>query len=171
MLNKREKALLEVNVLIGKSGENINPDYYHFKGFILLWQNRPEEALVFFQKALKRDPYNMPKILISTGCALSRIGEYQRAEWFYKLAQANLPLSIQTFFMLIENSLKAGKMEQAIQYGKLIFSEFDIFSILRQLKQSENQHKTIPIDKALITPLIKKVFSEIYNEAEEKKIF
>ncbi len=171
MLKELDSASLETDLLIKKSGKEVNPDYYHFKGFILLWQDRPEQALVFFQKALKKDPYNLPNILMGTGCALSRIGEYKRAEWFYKFAQTKATLSIQTFFMLIENSLNAGMMEQAIQYARIMSSEFDIFSILRELKYSKDEYKTLPIDKAMIAPVIKKTFSEIYTEAREKKIF
>ena len=170
MMGSWDDASTEIDALLKKAGENANPEYVYFKGFILLWQDHDEEALSFFQMALKNDPYNRSKILFGTACALSNIGAFQRADRFYKLAQEKTSPSVQLFLKLIENSVKANNKDQAIQYGKVMFDQFSVYEILRNLKEPELPYKTFPMDRERISPVIKTLLSDIGKEAEEKRI-
>jgi Tfp pilus assembly protein PilF len=165
-----EKALTEIERVINRSGDHARSDYFQTRGYILLWMNAPDKALLSLQQALFRDPYNDPVTLYYTGAALSRLGEYDRAECFYKLAQDRQPLQMLTFFLLIENSARAGDMPAARQYARILFSEFDVYDILKSLKRLPEPGRTMPLDKGSVAPLIKKVFYAIGREAEEKGV-
>ncbi len=165
-----QKALAEIESLLHLSGEHDRAEYYQTQAYILLWMNLPDKALASLQKALIKDPYNSPLTLYYTGSALSRTGEYARAEWFYKLAQFRQPVKMRTFLLLIENSVRAGERSAAEQYARILFSEFDVYDIFKTLKTLPEPGKTIPVEKNLVTPVIKTVFYAIAREAEEKGI-
>ena len=165
-----DEALAETERLIKRAGDRSRPDYYQTRGYILLWMNAPEKALSSLQQALAGDPYNSPVTLYCTGSALSRIGDYDRAEWFYKLAQDRQPLQMMTFFLLVENSVRARRLPAAEQYTRILFSEFDVYDILKTFKMLPEPGRTVPLDKSLVAPVIKKVFYAIGREAEEKGV-
>ena len=166
-----EKARAEIERLLKRAGKRARSDYYQTLGYILLWMHEPDQALSSLQQALALDPYNAPLTLYYTGSALSRTGRYDRAEGFYKLAQDRQPLQMLTFFLLIENSTRAGDGPAAVQYARILFSEFDVYDILKTLKGLPEPGRTIPLDKALVAPVIKKVFYAVGREAEEKGVF
>ena len=58
-----------------------------------------------------------------------------------------------------------------MQYARILFSEFDVYDILKTLKGLPEPGRTIPLDKALVAPVIKKVFYAVGREAEEKGVF
>ena len=81
MMGKWEEGMQEADWLIANKKNYIDPDYFKLKGFILLWQYQPEEALVYFRKALKMEPENS-SVLLNTGVSLSLIGDSNSAELF-----------------------------------------------------------------------------------------
>ncbi|MFO8048362.1 MAG: tetratricopeptide repeat protein, partial [Desulfosudaceae bacterium] len=153
-----------------RSGGKVNPDYYALKGLILLWRNRPAEALDWYQKALAADPYNLPRILAATGSALSRSGHFERAAWYYKLAQQRRPLKMMTFFLLIENSVRAQDQAAAARYARNMFAQFEVYAILRKLKDLPAPGGTIPVEADMVAPVLKQVFYAIGEEASSQEI-
>ncbi|MFW5989077.1 MAG: tetratricopeptide repeat protein [Desulfosudaceae bacterium] len=153
-----------------RSGGKVNPDYYALKGLILLWRDRPAEALGWYQKALAADPYNLPRILAATGSALSRSGHFERAAWYYRLAQHRRPLKMMTFFLLIENSVRAQAQAAAARYARNMFARFDVYAIFRKLKDLPAPGGTIPVEADLVAPVLKQVFYAIGEEASSQEI-
>ncbi len=170
-LGRWETALFQSGLLIEKAAGHVNADYYDTRGFILLHMGRFKEALACFQTALRLDPYKKPLIMAHTGYALSRTGAYARAEWFYKLAQSKKPLRIETFFLLIENSVRAGDKQAAARYARILLSRFDTFSIFKELKTAGGSYSSLPLSKAIIGPVIKEAFYGIGKEAEQMGVF
>lgn len=174
-LERWDEALKEARKLVDNPEKVRNPDYYNLYGFILLWNDQPAEALYWFQQALAIDPYNFPNILLNTGYALSLNGYYKRAEWFYKYwfykGRKRYPPEITPFFLLIENSIRAGNKEQALIYARNLLAVFDVVSVLKQLKAVDTQHETVPMEKELIAPVIKSAFYSLGEEASLKNIF
>ncbi|MFP4039362.1 MAG: tetratricopeptide repeat protein [Desulfosudaceae bacterium] len=153
-----------------RSGGKVNPDYYALKGLILLWRDRPAEALGWYQRALAADPYNLPRILAATGSALSRSGHFERAAWYYRLAQHRRPLKMMTFFLLIENSVRAQDQAAAARYARNMFARFDVYAIFRKLKDLPAPGGTIPVEADLVAPVLKQVFYAIGEEASSQEI-
>ena len=81
MMGKWEEGAEEADRLIADKKIFIKPDYFKLKGFILLWQNQPEEALSYFRKALEMEPNNKA-VLLNTGVALGLMGDSNNAEFF-----------------------------------------------------------------------------------------
>lgn len=165
-----EKALAAADNLIKTAGDRAGPEYYQTRGVIRLWMDAPEDALASFEQALLKAPYRSPELLYYTGSALSRTGQYDRAQCLYRLAQNRQPLRIRTFFLMIENSARAGDSTAAEQYAKILFSEFDVYDIFTTMKKLPLPGRTGPLEKRLVTPVLKTVFYDIGREAEEKGV-
>jgi len=173
-LGRWEEAEAVADLLIDKASRRrrqaVNPDYYALKGLILIWREKPAAALKWYQNALAADPYNLPRILAGTASALSRSGHFERAAGYYKRAQHRQSLNMMTFFLLIENSVRAGDAAAAERYARLLFSEFDVYAILKKLKNLATPGATIPVDVEMVAPVVKNVFHAISEEAIQKAI-
>jgi tetratricopeptide (TPR) repeat protein len=170
LLGDLEKAQINADILL-KSGVK-NPDYYNITGFILLWKDCPGEALTFFEKALSYDPYNYKSILINTGYALSELGYYDRAEWFYKYVVKYKPqMGIYEFFLLIENSIKSNNHKKADYFSDLLFDNFPLYNILAELKNLDQKKTHPPLRKSNIDFFIREKMNKILKKAENEEVF
>jgi tetratricopeptide (TPR) repeat protein len=122
-------------------------------GFILLKQNRPEMALPYLREALKIKPADR-KTLLNTGISLSLTRQYKQAEWFFKRAIDHSTRDIQTYFYLLENSLKAGDPTKVEQYLDKLFALFSVHTISSKLTGRFDDLFLIPPSRELITPVI-----------------
>ncbi|MEW6079346.1 MAG: hypothetical protein AB1724_16185 [Thermodesulfobacteriota bacterium] len=165
-----EKALTAADELIVASRGKALPDYYETRGLIRLWMDEPENALADLNQSLNMSPFRSPVTLLYAGCALSRTGRYEMAERFYKLSQNRQPPQILVCFFLIENSARAGDQAAAEQFARVLFSEKNVYDILKTFKKLPEPGRTAPLDKALVAPIIKTVYQAIGREAEEKAI-
>jgi tetratricopeptide (TPR) repeat protein len=170
LLGDLDNALLNANILI-KSGVK-NPDYYNIYGFILLWKNKPKDGLNSFQEALRLDPYNYKNILINTGYALSELGYYNKAEWFYKFSVQYKPqMSIFDFLLLIENSIKSNNYKKTDYFLDLLFDNFPLYKIFAELKNLDKKRTHPPLCKATIDFFIKEKMDKILKKAANEKVF
>jgi tetratricopeptide (TPR) repeat protein len=170
LLGKIEEADKNADILISSNVKN--PDYYNLKGFILLWKKQEIEALQYFQKALNFDPYNYKNILINTGFALSELGFYKKAEWFYKYSVKYKPQTdVYEIFLLIENSIKSGDLKKADSFTDILFDNFSIYQILSDLKKIEKIKTHPPLKKSNFDFFIKEKIIKTIEKAENKKVF
>ena len=162
LMEKWEEASENADVLISNSKGYINEDYFNLKGFILLWQKRPKEALRYFKKALSRAP-NKSNILFNTGVALSLMGSHKNAEWFLHRAAQKSTGDIMILFCLIENSLRANDGSSAEKYTEKLFALFALKTIETNLKMLSRNYRSAPLSQELIYPIIKRKLVEISN--------
>jgi tetratricopeptide (TPR) repeat protein len=165
-----EKALAAADELISASRGTARPEYYETRGFVLLWMSKPDEALDSLRQSLNMGLFRSSQTLLYTGCVLSRLGRFDQAERFYKLAQGQQPLQPLIFFLLIENSIRAGDRPAAERFARILFSERNVYDILKTLKKLPEPGRTVPLDKDLVAPVIKTVYYAIGREAQEKAI-
>jgi tetratricopeptide (TPR) repeat protein len=128
-------------------------DDLNLMGLILLKEKEPEQALDYFRRALKRYPHN-PKIYVNIGISMSRMGYYQRADWFLFQASRMAPGEIIPLFCLMANHVKAGNTEYLkIDMDNLFrwYTVDYITDILQQISQSKLQ---VPISTETLAPLI-----------------
>ena len=95
----------------------------------MLWQNKPEDALLYFKKALNIEPNNRA-VLLNTGVSLSLIGDNGNAELFLVRAAERSARDIRPVYALIENSVRAGDLQKAENYTEKMFAEFSIKTIM-----------------------------------------
>ena len=134
--------------------------YLNIKGFILLKQKRPEEAIEYFQKSLKIAP-NFKTTLMYMGSALSLSGYYSRADWFLNRAAQKSSGDIMNYFCLLENSLRAGDESGAEKYTEKLFTLFSLKTIETNLKMLSRNYRSAPVSQELIYPIIKRKLIEI----------
>ncbi len=163
LMGKWEEASKNADIVILKG--SVRHEYYNIKGFILLWQERPEKALPYFRKALSLSPNNS-NVLLSMGVALSLMGEYKNAEWFLQRAAKNSPEDIVVLFSQIENSIRAGDTSNAEKYTEKLFALFSLKSIQAKLITISDDYHSAPVSKELIAPIIKKKLMEISKEIQ-----
>jgi tetratricopeptide (TPR) repeat protein len=131
--------------------------YYNLKGFVLLWQDHPQEALPYFRKALSISP-EKGYIHTNIGVALSRMGECQNAEWFLKEARRLSPGNILPLFCQVENSLRANDPAKAERYIREVLS-------LHSLKEVQESLDAIPIRRDIVPISYEMVGSAIKEAA------
>ncbi|OGP56743.1 MAG: hypothetical protein A2V65_09810 [Deltaproteobacteria bacterium RBG_13_49_15] len=158
LLGRLDEASKQVDILLESSLTLEN--YFNLKGHILLWQNRPDEALQFFRKALSIN-FQKSSILLNTGIALSRVGAFQNAEWFLNRAMQSSPGDMMPVFGLIENSIKSKNHRKAQNYARKLLSSFNLYDVNKNLAELKNNYVFAPISREIITPLIKKTAFEM----------
>jgi len=155
---KWDEASKNADRLISKAKNH--EGYLNIKGFILLKQKRPEEAIEYFQKSLKIAP-NFKTTLMYMGSALSLSGYYSRADWFLNRAAQKSSGDIMNYFCLLENSLRAGDESGAEKYTEKLFTLFSLKTIETNLKILSRNYRSAPVSKNLIAPIIKNKLMEI----------
>ena len=163
LMEKWEEASKNADLLLSKS--SVNENYYNIKGFILLWQKRHKEALLYFRKALALAP-KKSSILLNIGVALSLMDEHKNAEWFLRRAAENSHKDIMVFFCLIENSLRAGNISDAEEYVDNLFASFDLKTIINKLEMLPRNYESAPVSKELISPTIKRILIKMSKDIQ-----
>jgi tetratricopeptide (TPR) repeat protein len=130
--------------------------YYNLKGFVLLWQDRPQEALPFFRKALSLSPMKA-NVYKNIGVALSRLGATANAEWFLNRARRMSPGNMLPLLSQIENSLVANNPAKAERYIHELLSIYSLNEIQENLE-------TIP-KRRDIAPMFPEMIREAVNKA------
>ena len=164
MMGKWEEGSKEADWLITNKKNHLGPDYYKLKGFILLWQHQPEEALFYFRKALKMEPDNRA-VLLNTGVSLSLIGDSNSAELFLVKAAERSKGDIRPVYALVENSFRAGNLQKAEHYTKKMFADYDIQTIIEGLDLFTGNYRTAPMSPEFIIPVVKKTMMELYRKS------
>ena len=122
-LNQWDKIEYQIDFLLRRRK---NSKVYQFlKGELLLKQNQPGNALVYFRQALKSAPQDK-KILLNIGMALSRLGHYRQSEWFWHRVKKRWPGDIRPYLYLIEVGQKTNNMVQTERYLDDLIARFTL---------------------------------------------
>jgi tetratricopeptide (TPR) repeat protein len=138
-------ALHEVHELLAKDPHN--PRYLNLAGFIFLRLESPQEALPYFQQALKSNPYDAG-LMLNAGAALSQMNHPRNADWFFKRAIQMAPGEIWGYFFLIENLVKLNDQQAISNQVDRIAQKFSVRAILAGL--NEPSWMRPPISRSLI---------------------
>ena len=137
-----------------------NPDYPSLMGFIRLWENRPEEALTYFQKALAYGPHQL-SLLLNTGVALTRVKSYENGRWFLQQSVKRSPGDLSPLLAMIENRARAGDHNRASEYARRALYGFSVPVIYNRLDNADAEFRTVPITPEYIEPFIKNELKKI----------
>jgi tetratricopeptide (TPR) repeat protein len=165
VLQEWEEASRHLDIVL-KEGAS-RDSYYNLKGFVLLWQNRPAEALSYLRKALSIAPWKS-SINLNIGVALSRMGASQNAEWFLNQARRLSTGDIVPLFFQVENSLRAKDTEKAKRYSRKIFSSYSLKEVQKCLDAIPNRRDIAPLSYVMIAPAIKDAAIEGSNQLGQK---
>ena len=165
---KWDEAEHHADILSGEG--RLYADYHNIHGFIILWKNRPREALDHFRKAFRLAPFQ-PNIMLNTGLALSLAGSYKNAEWFLRVADKIQKKDMMPLLALIENSVRAGDPELAMTFTRRLFSWFPASRIRANLSAPSENYSTIPLSYDLIRESIEsgyRMFCQPNSSTENK---
>jgi tetratricopeptide (TPR) repeat protein len=163
MMGKWEEGSEEADRLIANKKNYLKPEYFNVKGFILLWQNQPGDAMVYFRKALEMETNN-PAVLLNSGVALSLKGEWTKAESILKRVATDVTGDLRPVYALIENSVRAGDMPNAEKYAEKMFAEFGIQTIIDSFELYHENYRTAPISTEIIIPVVKKTMTRLIED-------
>jgi len=161
-----DAAIEQTEKGIAVAGAGRSFEFFKLKGYILLLQQRPEEALVFLRKALSMNPEDA-HVLLDTGTALSRMGKYVNAGFLLNRAIKESPHAIRTHYALIENSIKAKKMQKARLYTRNMLGRFKVKAVIDGLNSRPDNHTTVPMASEMLAPLIKSELLRMSTELVE----
>jgi tetratricopeptide (TPR) repeat protein len=133
--------------------------YYNLKGFVLLWQDRPQEALPFFRKALSLSPMKA-NTYNNIGVALSRLGATANAEWFLNRARRMSPGNMLPLLSQIENSLVANNPAKAERYINELLSIYSLNEIQENLETIPKRRDIAPMFSEMIRAAVNKAAFE-----------
>ena len=160
-LGRWEKAARIADQML--AGRREYSPFIFVKGATLLKQHQPDQALAYFQKALRRDPGNK-KILLNTGMSLSLMGRYIQAEWFFKRALHLPPQDMRTHFYLIENSLKTGQPTKIDQYLNKLLAAFSVDAVTARLNKPFDDLFLLAPSRTILRPVIAAKLDDLARE-------
>lgn len=163
LLGRFDEALIEMDKILSYRKEYLIRDHFKVTGHILLWQNRPENALLYFRKAFRMAPWNQD-IFLDIGRALSMGGHFRNAEWFLKKFYKNNYQNLFVSLCLIENSIEAGDMISAEKYAEKMLAHNDIVSINRTIGGLHRLYQSLPVSGDIIKPVIMKKILELSGQ-------
>jgi tetratricopeptide (TPR) repeat protein len=153
-----DKAAEHLDILLQKRYNN--EFYLNLKAFILIKQNKPEEAIPYLKRALRLAP-NSRGSLIYAGVALSLSGKYEQADGLLRGANSLYPEDVSILVCLADNSLRAKKNEAASEYLDALLAVLDGKSVLNFLKEQSKDNQSLPLSYELL-------ISSIFNKIETK---
>ena len=163
-LGRWNSASEHADYLLSKHADH--EGYLNQKGLILLHQKRYNEAIEYFQKSLSIAP-RFKTTLMGLGVALSLNGNYGKAQIVLHRAHQTPPKSMIALLGLIENSLKAGDIPQAMDYADKLISTYNITAVKHQLRNLSNDHFVPPLSPELISQVITSLLAEKSKEFSE----
>ncbi len=145
-----DDALKEINAAL--KIDAFQSRFLNLRGLVLLWQNRPDDAIVSISRAM-RISRNKQKYFYNLGVAFSQAGYYKQAEWFLKLSGTS-SIDIRNLFSLLENSIRSNNQQQINYLTEKIIKQFSLTYIEQYLKNMRHDYRSVPISSNLISPVI-----------------
>jgi tetratricopeptide (TPR) repeat protein len=140
-----------------------NVIYLRLKAFILIKQNKPEQAIPYLKRALRLAP-NSRDSLIYAGVALSLSGKYEKSDELLRGAHSLYPKDVSILVCLADNSLRAEKNKAAGAYLDALLDVIDGKQLLNLLKAQSQDNRTLPLSYEL---LISSIGNKIETKAAE----
>lgn len=155
LTGKLDEASAQADLLMSNPKHYVKTEYLNIKGFILLWQKKPRQALPFFRKALAMD-HTRPDVLLNIGVTFSHMGYYPRGQWFLQraLEKADDPPAI--YFYLIDNRLSADKRKEAERYAARLCSLASLGAISERLAVFAGSSHSAPLDVDRVAAFVMK---------------
>jgi len=160
-LGRWDEALKNIETLLLWRPEDIK--YLYLKGFILVKQKRPEEAILYLKKCLRLNP-TYRKAHINMGAALNLIGEYERAEMFLRCASGLYPRDTLALLWLIETNLKIGDKEDVDRYMDKLLVLVAVNGFASIAKRLSDHTLMVPVSGEAI---IRKIAAKLEEKSEE----
>jgi tetratricopeptide (TPR) repeat protein len=155
MLGQWNAGNKEADILIDNQKGYLEAGDFNLKGFILLWQQHPRAALVFFEKALSMAPDDKA-ILLNTGVTLGLLGRSEAARAYLDRVVHMTEGDMRPYFALIENSIRAGNIGEAESYAHRMLLAFPAQTIIDGIGLYDGNYRSAPMSAEIIVPVVSK---------------
>jgi tetratricopeptide (TPR) repeat protein len=154
-----DRALLHLDELLHK--RPLHVEYNMLKGSVLLEQHKHEEALPYFRKALRQRPY-LPEIIKNFGTVFHLMGDYKRAEFFFKNAYSLDQQEPITLLWLAAVNVRQGDTAAAEIYLNELYAMMTVNKLQVLLETISNPDNMLPSQRELLVlrPLISRTLLE-----------
>ena len=142
----------EIMVFLFSKG-NSTWDDLNLMGFLLMKQDSLEYALEYFRKVNQLSPQN-PMVLTNIGVTMSRMGQYQKANWFLKQAKQMEIGNIIPLLCLLGNHINSGNNDALNTDVDELFKNFSIEYIQDSLHQLDRNNLLVPISSEALAAVI-----------------
>ena len=140
-----------------------NAQYLNMLGCILLWQNKPDESIGYFQCALNNGP-ETGSLFTNIGVALTRLESRQNGQWFLQQAAQKSPGDVFPLLALVENRSRANDPELAEFYAERVVSAFPVASIMSRVNNLDTNYRNAPLAAECVVPVIQKAYRHKLTE-------
>jgi tetratricopeptide (TPR) repeat protein len=146
----------QIKKLLAKYPDSIN--YLTMQAMILLQQNKVDQALTYLTKAVQINLED-ENVRILLGSAKYMTGRHDAAKNQFERAYALSRKKTIALFLLIQNSLKSGDIQNMDRYAGQLVSTVDAASIANSLQQIENSRLAWLLSKEMIAPVVSKAIT------------
>jgi tetratricopeptide (TPR) repeat protein len=137
-----------------------------YKGIVQLWLGQPDEALVFFQKALRLYPKDN-NAMLGVAKALTDLGYYEQGRWFY-LKLWNNGSQLKPTIGLIENAMLAELADEEMSaYVQWLLDNHPLPTIVAAILETEPYRKVIPYDSSTLVGVLNEYIPNITSQLED----
>jgi Tfp pilus assembly protein PilF len=148
---KWAEASQKADLLIAK--DITNASYYNLKGYILLKQNRPPDAIDYLTRAFNLAPFDRNSA-VNLSLALSHTQKSRRAEQILRRINRNKPGDIIILMSLFENSLRAKDGPGRDRWADQLLAFFSAGEIRDFFAALDEGEIDVPISTELLAPAI-----------------
>jgi len=127
--------------------------YLNLKGFILLKQSKPDEALTYLMAAWKNSP-DSRNTAVNLAMAFIRTDQFETAERILLRMHTRYPGDTTVLLCLVENSLRAGDKSKAARFTDSLFSVVQVTTLKTLLASQPDADRQVPYSTALLAPAI-----------------
>lgn len=154
--HKEQEALTHLATLLAR--QQNNGRFMATMGFILLKQEKTDLALHHLRDALKHTPHDKD-ILLVFAMALSAKNEYERADWYLRLARKSYTRNLVIYLGLLQNAIKMQDVDRINTYLLQINSLFRFDEIKHFFTEHAKGYNYIgntlvPIEDSIILPYL-----------------
>ena len=146
-----EDALEQAEYLLSREADH--PKFLNIKGHILVKLDRPEEALMCFNEALKSSPYNR-NALLNLGVGLMTLGDHKEAHRYLSQAAQLYPDDIMIVLRQIENALLGKNQAVADRHLARLLEKRSITAVERIIQGLPYESRLLPINHHLLQQAI-----------------
>lgn len=165
MLGRYDEALAHLDMQLDQDPNA--QAYLYFKGFLLLRQEKLENAQTILSRCLALSPESW-LYLRDIGICITHMGYHKRGYWFLKRTQEANPNNQEILLGLADNRIRAEQLDEAEKWIKQLIRLIGTDNLYRELKASAEYPLGIPVSYDKISFIASTLFKKMATEYTEK---
>jgi len=166
-LGQSNEALILLDEILARRPDYVDP--LILKGVILLKQRQFDEALSYFRKCLKLNPFQK-KAIFNIGIGYNLLERYGRAEWFFRILHHRYSQDRLLLMWLIETNLKSADQADADRYTAKLLRLIRINELKSLTATLTADDLMSPLSRGLVLTHISKRLAERTKDISQQSL-